>query len=236
MEYDKQVDPVKEEDFLPHVLAPCISETLSCDSEAAAAIMEDNLHWRHDMGAEDEELLRILQSAEIQDQLKKDDAQTMEETLKDNDKRNRQKQAMMNKIRTLRAKETGQQGCAKRKPVAFEPDRTYTTAQVNALLPDVYRSQKDTFNACWRIWARKGKWSASRSWGEEGCEAKCVHKLGRIVWARHCELHPNASCPFVFEFGEDPETEAASKPKAGKMPKASAGKASVSSSSVGNSK
>jgi len=125
------------------------------------------------------------------------------------------------KIRRLRGggADAGHKTGVKRKPVAYEPDKEYSTEDVDALLPAGYRSYKDMLNGCWRIFARKGKFSVSRSWGYSGSESKCIHKLGPIVWARRCELHPESACP--FQFGGEP-------PKASKAPKASAKSAAAS--------
>ena len=225
-EFGKAVEPSPSEDLLAEVLAPCISEALACDDETTAQVLEENLHWREGLD-EQEDLLHILQSAEIKDQFSKDDAQMVEQALKESESRNRERQGLFKKIRTLRKKGSAGPGvAAKRKPVNFEPDKAYTSAQVDAFMPAQYRSYKDIFNGCWRIFARKGKFNVSRSWGPEGCESTCVHKLGTIVWARHCELHPDAACPWVFNSQDTRPKNAEAEPKA-KVPKAAASASSA---------
>ena len=217
------MEAVQADDFLAAVLAPCVSKTLKCNDAATAQILEANLHWRESALDAEEDLLHILQSTEIKEQFSKDDAQAVEDALKESESRNRERQGIVRKIRRLRGSgaDAGHKTGMKRKPVAYEPDREYSTEGVDALLPSGYRSYKDTYNGCWRIFARKGKFSISRSWGYSGSESKCIHKLGPIVWARYCELHPESACPFQFEGEAEP-------PKASKAPKASAKSAAAS--------
>ncbi len=193
---------------LGSVLQSAVSAALGpkASQEDVLESLERSLQWRAgDTAAEDymslcrSGALDEIAGSDHEDELI-NDAQDQEERISAKVKAAKSIVACVSKMRAPKKKSAS--ASTARKPVRFESSGTWTTERVQALLPHTkfgYRAMKDEFNKCYRVIANRQRWSTSKSWGPSGLDSVSVRIVLEKAWERHLALHPEESCPWVFE-------------------------------------